>query len=131
MLWRINNWFKNLIKNNFAKSLEAINETNNTLSNNSNNNNDNNLNASNDSEENDKLNINVEKLTSNFLKNVIETFDDKIEEVKNFLDEKIEKQTKEISLKLSNDNIKSTNIEHKLNNDINQNENENDLVNNI
>jgi len=114
---------KTIIKNNFEKSLEAIHETNIKLNTNEK------QNGTVDSEENDKLCINVEKLTSNFMKNVVETFDDKIEEVKNFIDEKLEKQTKEISLKLSNDDIKCKNIEYKVNNDINLNEKETNLSN--
>lgn len=46
----------------------------------------------------DMLNLKIEKLTSSFLKNVIETFHDKIEEVKIFIDESITKNIKGINV---------------------------------
>lgn len=113
---------KNLIKTNFEKSIEAINESNKLSA-------EKTTNVSIESKENDEINLDIDKLSSNFLKNVIETFDYKIDEVKSFVQEKIEKQTKEISLKLSNENIQTKNIEYKSKNDINLNENDNDLTN--
>ncbi len=121
---------KNIIQNNFEKTFQELNKWN-----------KNQLDKREKIEKNlcdkydesveelgEKININIEKLTSNFLKNVIETFDDKIEELKSFIEEKIEKQTKEINLNFTNETLKSSNIECKSKNDIYLNE-KNDLIN--
>jgi len=120
---------KNIIQNNFKETSEKIENLNLKIDGNYSLENKINYN-SNNNEENERYNTIVERITSDFLKNVIETFDKKIKEVKNLINDKLEKQTNDISLKVTNDSYsKNKDIDYKLNNDIYLDEKDRNSIN--